>query len=45
MTVDFLDRQGHAVPTFTKQITLSVPEGKKDKVVYLSDQSITPQNL
>lgn len=45
MTVEFLDRQGHAIPTFTKQITLSVPEGKKDKVIYLSDQSITPQNL
>ncbi len=44
-TVEFLDRQHHPLPALTKQLTLTVPGGGKDKVVFVSDQSITPQNL
>lgn len=41
-TVSFLNAEGHAKPEFTKQVTFTVPEGR-DAVVYLSDQSTTPQ--
>lgn len=45
VTIDFLDRQKNPVPTFSKQLTLHVSDAKKDKVVFISDQSITPQSL
>ncbi len=44
-TVEFLDAQHKPVPTFNKQITFTVPSGKGDKVVFISDQSSTPQTL
>ncbi|MDB6033796.1 MAG: hypothetical protein JWM16_4134 [Verrucomicrobiales bacterium] len=43
-TVEFLDDVNHVLPGLTKTITLTVPEGK-DKVVYVSDKSTSPQNL
>jgi len=42
LTVDFLDASGSVQPGFSKQITFTVPENR-DAVVYISDQSITPQ--
>lgn len=44
-TVEFLDRQHRPVPALTKQLTVNIPAGKGDKVIFLSDQSITPQTL
>jgi len=41
-TVSFLDSTGGTQPKFTKQITFTVPEGR-DEVIYVSDQSTTPQ--
>jgi len=29
----------------TKSITVEVPEGSKDKVIFVSDQSLTPQTI
>ena len=43
-TVEFLDDGNRILPGLTKTITLSVPEGK-DKVVYVSDKSTSPQTL
>jgi hypothetical protein len=42
--VQFLDAAGNPVASLTKQITFEVPEGK-DKVIFISDQSSTPQTL
>ena len=44
-TVEFLDPANRAVPNLTKTITLTVPAGAGDKVVYVSDKSTTPQTL
>lgn len=44
-TVEFLDRQHHPVSTLTKQVTFTVPAARQDKVIFISDQSITPQTL
>jgi hypothetical protein len=41
--VEFLDSSGQILAYLTKTISFNVPEGK-DKVVFISDQSITPQN-
>ena len=41
-TVSFLDASGAAQGKFTKQITFTVPENR-DAVIYVSDQSSTPQ--
>jgi hypothetical protein len=43
-TVEFYDSAGRLVPKFTKQFTLTVDQGH-DKVVFISDQSATPQKL
>jgi tetratricopeptide (TPR) repeat protein len=45
VTVDFLSPGGQVLPVFTKTVTLDVPADGKDKVVFISDQSSTPQNL
>ena len=45
VTVEFLDQHHQVVPTFNKTITLAVPSDGRDKVVFLSDQSVTPQTL
>lgn len=44
-TVEFLDAAGRLLPGLTKTITLNVPANGKDKIVFVSDQSITPQIL
>jgi hypothetical protein len=44
-TIEFLDSQGRIVTQFTKNITLNVAEGNRDKVVFVSDRSPTPQTL
>jgi hypothetical protein len=41
-TVNFLNSSGKAEPMFAKQITFTVPEAR-DAVIYISDQSTTPQ--
>lgn len=41
-TISFLNASGAAETKFTKHITFTVPEGR-DAVVYVSDQSTTPQ--
>jgi hypothetical protein len=41
-TVSFLNAAGGAESKFTKQITFTVPESR-DAVIYVSDQSTTPQ--
>lgn len=44
LTVDFLDDQGRTVAGLTKTVTVTVPEGR-EKVIYVSDKSSSPQNL
>lgn len=43
--VEFKDGQGHVLPSYTKTITIQVPSDGRDKVVFVSDRSITPQTL
>ncbi len=45
LTVDFKDPAGQVIPSFRKTFTVNVPADGKDKVIFVSDQSITPQNL
>jgi hypothetical protein len=45
ITVEFRDTGGQVVPVMTKTLTVQVPADGKDKVIFVSDQSITPQNL
>ena len=42
-TVEFLDTNRMAIPSLTKTITFTVGADGKDKVIYVSDQSTTPQ--
>ena len=42
VTIDFLNATGAAESKFAKQITFTVPTGR-DAVIYVSDQSTTPQ--
>jgi tetratricopeptide (TPR) repeat protein len=44
VTVQFKNQSGQVVPSSTKQLTVEVAAGK-DKVVFVSDQSVTPQKL
>jgi hypothetical protein len=44
VTIQFKDMGGQIVAGLTKQFTVEVPEGK-DKVIFLSDRSVTPQQL
>lgn len=44
-TVEFLDAAGRALPRLTKTITFDVPADGKDKVIFVSDQSVSPQKL
>ncbi len=43
--VDFKDPAGQVIPSFRKTLTVNVPADGKDKVIFISDQSSTPQNL
>ena len=45
LTVDFLDGQGRILAGQSKTATVNVPEGTQEKVIYVSDKSITPQTL
>jgi hypothetical protein len=45
VTVEFVGPQEQALPKFTKQLTITVWPPGRDTVVFVSDQSITPQNL
>lgn len=42
-TVEFLDLNRAPIPSLTKTITFTVGADGKDKVIYVSDQSTTPQ--
>jgi hypothetical protein len=44
-TVEFLNSAGQPMSNLTKTITLNVPADKRDKVVFVSDASKTPQTL
>jgi hypothetical protein len=44
-TVEFLNEIGDPFPGLTKTITINVPADKQDKVVFVSDQSATPQTI
>jgi hypothetical protein len=45
LTVEFIDPAGQVVPGLTKTITVQVPADGKDKVIFVSDQSLTPQRI
>jgi hypothetical protein len=45
VTVEFLDRGGRPAANLTKTITVNVASTDRDKVVFVSDQSATPQTL
>ncbi len=44
-TVEFQTASGQTLPNLTKTITIDVPADKRDKVVFVSDGSSTPQTL
>jgi len=44
VTVEFRDGAGQVVAGLTKTITFEVAADGKDKVIFVSDQSLTPQN-
>ena len=44
-TVEFRGPGGEVLPSFTKTLNLNIPSDGKDKVVFVSDQSSTPQTL
>jgi hypothetical protein len=44
-TIQFLDGDGKPVANFTKTIIINVTETDRDKVVFVSDTSITPLTL
>jgi tetratricopeptide (TPR) repeat protein len=45
ITVEFRTPAGQVVSGLTKTLTIQVPSDAKDKVVFISDQSSTPQNI
>lgn len=45
VTVEFLDRSGQPMASLTKTLTVNVTSADRDKVVYVSDTSTTPQTL
>src|SRR5262249_3763632 len=44
-TIEVQDAAGRLLPSLTKSITINVPADGKDKVVFVSDRSSTPQTL
>ena len=44
-TVQFLDASGQVLANLTKTITINITTTDRDKVVFVSDTSITPQTL
>jgi tetratricopeptide (TPR) repeat protein len=45
VTVEFLDPAGQVLANLTKTLTVEVPADGKDKVIFVSDQSVTPQKI
>lgn len=45
LTVQFHDGSGQVMANFTKTITVDIPVDGKDKVIFVSDQSLTPQSI
>ena len=45
MTVEFKDAAGATLPNLTKTVTFEVPADAKDKVIFVSDRSSTPQKI
>jgi hypothetical protein len=43
--INFFDRDGNVVPNLTKTITINIASDGKDKVVFVSDKSITSQTV
>jgi hypothetical protein len=43
--IQFQDQSGRTLPEFTKTFTVNVPPDGRDKVVFVSDQSLTPQTI
>ena len=44
-TIEFLDGQKRPLPQLTKQISFNVEDSSRDTVIFVSDQSQTPQKL
>jgi hypothetical protein len=44
-TIEFRGAGGGVLPGFTKTLTIRVPSDGKDKIVFVSDQSLTPQTI
>jgi hypothetical protein len=44
-TLEFLGPDGRSLPQLTKTVSFEVPAGGKDKVIFISDQSSTPQTI
>ena len=44
-TIQFLDPAGRVLPNLTKTITINITTADRDKVVFVSDTSLTPQTL
>jgi tetratricopeptide (TPR) repeat protein len=45
VSIEFRDGGGAIMPNLTKTFTVDVPADGKDKVVFVSDQSLTPQKI
>jgi hypothetical protein len=45
VTFQFRDKAGKVVSGLTKSFTVDVPADGKDKVIFVSDQSLTPQTM
>jgi hypothetical protein len=44
-TIQFLDPAGQVLPGLTKTLTINITTTNRDKVVFVSDTSLTPQTL
>jgi hypothetical protein len=45
VTIEFHDSAGQVLSNLTKNFTIEVPADGKDKVIFASDQSLTPQKI
>ena len=45
LSCHFRDSHGHVMDGLTKTISVEVPSDSKDKVIFISDQTLTPQTL
>ena len=45
VTLEFRDSGGRVLPNLTKTITVNITTTERDKVVFVSDTSVTPQTL